>query len=492
MEKPQSYLKSWIGLTAPTIFFCLGTLASAQSQRGQNDRAVQDGDTTRQELARFDQFLDDHPEIAEQVRKDPSLVNDAEYEKNHPALQTYLEDHPTIREEVKENPNAFMRQEDRYDRREGGHNDTNRGELARFDQFLDSHREIAEQLRKDPSLINDAEYEKNHPALQAYLGDHPQVREELKENPNAFMRQESRYDRNENGRDDEDRYDRRESTRDDEDRDRRDGERADHDRHEGERADHDNTRGQLARFDQFLDSHREIGEQLRKDPSLVNNPEFEKNHPALHTYLQNHPEIREELKENPNAFMRQEDRYDRHEGGRSDITRGELARFDQFLDSHREIAEQLRKDPSLVNNGEFEKNHPALYAYLQDHPEIREEVKENPKVFMRQEDRFDRHENGRDNDIDRETHGQAARFGQFLSGHSNVAEQLSNDPSLVKNQEYMENHPELREYLKANPDVQKELMANPPTFVKSAKEFSNNNHRPPQSQTPTVDPKPKQ
>src|ERR1700730_17079751 len=413
MEKPQSYLKSWLGLTALTIFFCLGTLASAQSQRGQNDRPVQDGDTTRQELARFDQFLDDHPEIAEQVRKDPSLVNDAEYEKNHPALQTYLEDHPAIREEVKENPNVFMRQEDRYDRREGGHNDTNRGELARFDQFLDSHREIAEQLRKEPSLINDAEYEKNHPALQAYLGDHPQVREELKENPNAFMRQERRYDRNENGRDDEDRYDRRESARDEEDRDRRDGERADHDRREGERADHDNTRG-------------------------------------------------------------------------------ELARFDQFLNTHREIAEQLRKDPSLVNNGEFEKNHPALYAYLQDHPEIREEVKENPNVFMRQEDRFDRHENGRDNDIDRETHGQAARFGQFLSGHSNVAEQLSNDPSLVKNQEYMENHPELREYLKSNPDVQKELRANPPTFVKSAKEFSNNNHRPAQTQTPTVDPKPKQ
>jgi hypothetical protein len=57
----------------------------------------------------------------------------------------------------------------------------------------------------------------------------------------------------------------------------------------------------------------------------------------------------------------------------------------------------------------------------------------------------------------------------------------------------MENHPELREYLKNNPDVQKELMANPPTFVKSAKEFSNNNNngRPAQTPSQMADPKPK-
>jgi hypothetical protein len=375
MKKRRSYLKSWLGLTALTTFLCFGTSVSAQSQPVQNDRPVQDNDRTRQELARFDQFLDDHREIAEQLRKDPSLVDNQDYERNHPELQRYLEDHPVIREQLKEHPDAFMRDEDRYDRHEGGRDDINRAEVARFDQFLDSHREIAEQLRKDPSLVD--------------------------------------------------------------------------------------------------------------------NPEFERTHPALQTYLRDHSEIREQLKEHPDAFMRDEDRYDHHDGGRADINRAELARFNQFLDSHREIGEQLRKDPSLVNNGEFEKNHPALYAYLQDHPEIREEIKENPNVFMRDEDRFDRHDNDRDNDMDRGTHAPAARFGQFLSGHSNVADQLSNDPSLVKNQEYMENHPELREYLKNNPDVQKELMANPPTFVKSAKAFSNNNGRPAQTPSQMADPKPK-
>ena len=54
-----------------------------------------------------------------------------------------------------------------------------------------------------------------------------------------------------------------------------------------------------------------------------------------------------------------------------DITRGELANFDKFLDSHREIADQVRKNPSLVDNQQFLKDHPALQAYVQQHPAVR-------------------------------------------------------------------------------------------------------------------------
>ena len=34
--------------------------------------------------------MDSHPEIAEQLRKNPSLVNNQEFVENHPALQTFL------------------------------------------------------------------------------------------------------------------------------------------------------------------------------------------------------------------------------------------------------------------------------------------------------------------------------------------------------------------------------------------------------------------
>ena len=256
--------------------------------------------------------------------------------------------------------------------------------------------------------------------------------------------------------------------------------------------DTDTTRQELASFDQFLDSHRETAEQLRKDPSLVNNEEFLNNHPALQTYLQQHPQVREEIKESPETFMRKENRFDREEYTRDrDTTRGELASFDQFLDSHRETAEQLHKDPSLVNNEQFVKSHPDLQAYLQQHPEVREEVKENPNAFMHQEARYERTEdaaryNRRANDVDRDmSHKPSASFGEFLHGHANISKDLSKNPSLAKNEEYMANHPELKEYLNAHPEVRQELMANPQSFVTSAQQFNNS-----KSGAPVKTPKP--
>jgi GrpB-like predicted nucleotidyltransferase (UPF0157 family) len=244
--------------------------------------------------------------------------------------------------------------------------------------------------------------------------------------------------------------------------------------------DGDTTRRELAEMDRFLDAHPEIAEQLRKDPSLVNNREFIENHGALREYLQKHPEVREELRENPNAFMRQEDRYDRREGDRDgdrDITRKELSNMDHFLDKHPEIAEQLRKDPSLVDNREFVQSHPALSEYLKEHPQVREEFKENPTAFMRQEERYDRREGDRDPRFDggparngmREPEGnhELASFGQFLGGHSEVAEALAKDPSLANNKEYLASHPALGEYLKAHPSVTAQLAQNPQAVMGS-------------------------
>ena len=148
-----------------------------------------------------------------------------------------------------------------------------------------------------------------------------------------------------------------------------------------------------------------------------------------------------------------------------DITRRELANFDRFLDSHPEVAEQVRKNPSLVDNQQFLKDHPALQTYVQQHPAVTEELKENPNAFMSAENRYDRHEPepGRTGDAD-DAH---RHFGEFLAGHSNVAKDLSKDPSLVKKEAYIHEHPELQEYLSSHPEVKQQLMADPQTFLKS-------------------------
>jgi phage-related protein len=344
-------------LLALAMLFGIGTPASGQTQPTGPPIQIQDNDTTRGELVNMDRFLDSHPEIAEQLRKDPSLINNATWVQQHPALNEFLENHPGVREEFTENPNAFMRQEDRFDQREAdrdrdrdGDRDTTRRELANMDRFLDSHREIAEQLRKDPSLIDNRQWVANHPALQEFLQTHPGVREEFRENPNAFMRQEERFDQREADRD----------------RDR-----------EG---DHDTTRRELGSMDRFLDSHKEVAEQLRKDPSLINNRQWVENHPALQEYLQTHPQVREEFRENPNAFMQAEMRFDQREDQRND--RGEMASFGQFLSGHSTVAEQLSKDPSLANNKEFLASHPELGEFLKTHPGVTQQLATNPQAVM--------------------------------------------------------------------------------------------------------------
>lgn len=234
------------------------------------------------------------------------------------------------------------------------------------------------------------------------------------------------------------------------------------------------TERDVAEMSHFLDQHPEIAEQLRKDPSLIDNPRFVTDHPAIAEYLKMHPNVRNEFDSNPNAFMRAEDRYDRREQADGHytfgITREELASTDRFLDSHPEIAEQLRRDPSRIDNRQFIANHPALQEYLQQHPRVSAEFRDHPNVFMHDEERYDaRHEDprgypDRDRDFDRR---EVSSFGEFLRGHTTTADALTNDPTLANNREFLESHPDLREYLQAHPQVQQQLSANPQAVMTS-------------------------
>lgn len=232
----------------------------------------------------------------------------------------------------------------------------------------------------------------------------------------------------------------------------------------------DITRQEVADMDWFLDRHPEIAEQLRKDPSLVDNRRWVADHPVLQEYLQNHPKISGAFRSNPNLFMRDEDRYDRQEGDH-DIPRRDVAEMDHFLDSHREVAEQLRKDPALIDNREWVANHPELQEYLQKHPGVSEEFRAHPVAFMRDEERYDRQEQYSDRDnrtsASERDRGELTNFGRFLGGHSGVAAELSNDPSLANNKEYLASHPDLDEYLKAHPAMSQQLASNPQSVMNS-------------------------
>lgn len=533
MRNTQLQFRNAFAFLAAAAFLWVGPPTFAQSPQD-NPPARQDDDRSRGEVASFDQFLDSHRQISEELRGYPARIRNSEFLKRYPELQAYLQSHPAVQQQLTANPDEFMRAVERRDYQEqfgpGSTRrdpDVTRRELASFDRFLDDHQQISQELRGDPSRIRNNQFLQRYPELQAYLQNHPAVREELNENPNSFMWAENNYDYREQQRDQannrqtdaDNRRDNENATRsdndarrdrdfdarrdndarrDDRDRDNRDRDidaprdrdvdarrdndgRRDNDvRSDNRSSERDASRGELAGFDRFLDSHREIGEQVRKNPSLVRDGQFLKTHPQLQTYLQEHPAVRQELSANPNPFMTAENRFDQREdnryGGQAtrdrDTTHGQLASFDQFLDHHREIAEQLRKDPSLVNNQKWVQEHPALQTYLQDHKGVREEITENPNAFMTAENRYDRREDsyGRETNRGDMRHGDMDSFRDFLGNHSSIAQQLHKDPSLAKNPQFLETHPEFRAYLTAHPSVQSALVQDPHSFMKSAAE----------------------
>jgi hypothetical protein len=249
----------------------------------------------------------------------------------------------------------------------------------------------------------------------------------------------------------------------------------------------DAQRSELTQFSRFLDTHREIAEQLRNDPTLADKNNFIQGHPELRTYLDEHQAVRLALHENAATFMQEEDGYNRNAGGRDmdarnrgfdagdrerDLNRRNLEDFDRFLDSHREIAEQLRRDPSLANSREFVGNHPALQTFLQNDPGVRDDLRRDPNAFMHEEDRFDQASNGGNRDA---MHDHMADFGGFLGDHREIARDLSQHPDAVKDREFVQNRPDLDNYLSSHPDVRNDLMANPEDFVKGAQKMSGTN-----------------
>ena len=429
-NKLRRLQKATLVLGAATVgLWCVPYPTHAQSSTPQDRQVAQSDDITRRDLARFDQFLDSHHEISDQLRKTPSLIDDPQFLESHPEVNTYLQEHPSVKQEISQQPDTFMRLEDQYGR------DANQRDRDAGGQDRDADRRGAANRDAD----------NNRNAADRDADNRGAANRDSDNNRNVADRDAGGQDRDADNRG---------------------------------VAGRDNDRRDVANFDRFLDEHREIAEQVRKNPSLLDNRNFVQNHQDLQTYLQNNPGVRDQLRQDPSAFMRQEDAYDRdsnmreHDvGGDREALGRNVANFDRFLDAHREISEQVRKDPSLLDNRNFVQNHPVLQTYLQDNPGVRDQLRQDPNAFMRQEQAYDRDSNMRDRDP---MHDHMTDFGGFLHSHSDIQKDLSRDPTVIKDHDYVQHHAELDAYLNAHPDVRAELMANPQSFVHGAQQYNAN------------------
>lgn len=69
-------------------------------------------------LEGFDGYLDRHPEVREQLSKDPHLIDNPEYLEKHPELRGYMQAHPHAAMAFRRHPDRFMHREHVYNRSE--------------------------------------------------------------------------------------------------------------------------------------------------------------------------------------------------------------------------------------------------------------------------------------------------------------------------------------------------------------------------------------
>src|SRR6185437_11433358 len=164
--------------------------------------------------------------------------------------------------------------------------------------------------------------------------------------------------------------------------------------------------------------------------------------------------------------------------GNPDLTRGEVASMDQFLDSHDKIETQLRANPSLINNVDYLSKHQDLRAFLSSHPEVREEFTENPSLFMNREAQYESTEyrgGARYVDRDRDMNQRdVATMDAYLDRHADEARDLEAYPARVNDSDYLEHHKDLDSFFKKHPDVREEFTENPSAFMGAESTFEAN------------------
>lgn len=82
------------------------------------DRDFESGNYRRGDLAHFDWFLDNHPEIRDELMRRPELALNDRYLDRHQDLRDYLDRHPEVRNELQNDPEGFMERERRLENRQ--------------------------------------------------------------------------------------------------------------------------------------------------------------------------------------------------------------------------------------------------------------------------------------------------------------------------------------------------------------------------------------
>jgi len=375
------------------LMFGLGLMfallpASARGQQNaatppSSPQAVSANDATREELANFDRFLDDHPILERELGSNPSLVNDPNFVRSEPDLKIFLSHHPAVQAQLQKDPQYLATRMNLAEANAANHAappnpSLDQSEAAQMREFLSAHGTIDQLLKQNPALINDSTFLGAHPELKIFLDQHPRARDLFVQNPRYFITPaaDSHTPPPEPAKPPKPKA----------------APPATADSPDQPTFNFGVTPEDVARMDQFLEDHSKIAKDLSRDPLLVANHHYLDHHGELRDFFDEHVRVREAFAEDPryfvpgNGFGAAPPRLELTTNQK--LSTRDLATTDTFLRKHKHIAKTLRANPMVVQDLNYLHHHGDLRKFFDQNPHIQTEMDEHPRYFMSREEKF--------------------------------------------------------------------------------------------------------
>lgn len=189
-------------------------------------------------------------------------------------------------------------------------------------------------------------------------------------------------------------------------------------------AENDSNLDSAARWQRFLDENPDFARRYRSNPDVIRDPRVMDEQPGVREFFANNPDVR---------------RYAYRSSGNFERTGTPAEKWNRFLAHNPNFAERYRQNPSIVNDE----------SVLNDEPELRELFRTDPEVR-----RYagERREMGRA-DIDGDMNSSRGDMNGFLATHPGLAKQLRDQPGLINDPRFLQNHPNLDRYLRNHPEA---------------------------------------
>lgn len=440
----------------------------SSGQQGEQSQTVAQGvsggqtDANREELANFDRFLDSHPILERELESNPSLVNDANYVQSEPDLQIFLSHHPNVKAEVQRDPSYLQRHKNpdlstaNPSRYQGGSGVTS-ADTQRLDQFLDTHRDVALQLKQNPALIDDSTFLGQHADLQAFLNSNPGMRNEIAQNPRYLTQHQVPEN---------------------------DGSTVASGSGKSANAVSANSSGaSLAANTQPVHQptyNVHPPAQPPSNPPAKPSSNVTESKPASQPTSQPPPATANAASATSTGSVVGKPAGStsasistvatRPARSYSGVTPEDVARLNQFLEDHRDIAKRLEKNPLLVTDHKFLDKHKDVRRFFDENVRLRELFAEDPGYFAGKSAGAEAVSGAANRELgDPGPSGVTGRdlleMEKFLKKHKDISRQLDSSPALGRDPEYLKRHKDLRQFFDEHAHIQAEFDDNPRYFM---------------------------